>query len=482
MSNRDEDHFYMLFQYAPISLWEEDYSGIKHFFKDLRSRGVTDFARYISENPEDIDACMQTIKVININLETMKMFGARSKEELLTNLHRIFRDEMRIHFRSELAALWNGDLEWSGEGINYTLADEPLDILLHWRVLPGSENSWEHILVTIENITARKQAERALESSQARFHDMFEASPISLWEEDYSDLKKLFDGLRTQGVINFQEYIQEHPEIVLQCAKLIKVLNVNQKTLQMFGANTKEQLISNTEKIFRDNMSEYFAQELIDLWNNKLAYERESVNYSLNGEPMQIHLDFRVMPGHEQDFGWVMVAIQDITARKKAEDYLRYLGTHDVMTGLYNRAYFDETLRRLEINRREPISVMVIDLNGLKSANDNLGHQAGDNLIRRAAEVIKASLDESHLPARIGGDEFVIIMPDADAHSANEMMERIRSLVTVNNKFYRDPELSLSAGVATTQRGIPLEKVVSIADNSMYDNKAQYYRRRQSDP
>src|ERR1700690_3252872 len=481
MSNTDEDHFHMLFQYAPISLWEEDYSGIKHFFEELRSRSVTDLPLYFDEHPADVDACMQTIQVRDINLETMNMFGARSKEELLTNLHRIFRDEMRIHFRSELAALWNGGLEWSGEGVNYTLADEALDILLHWRILPGSEHSWEHVLVTIKNITAGKQAERALVSSQAHFRDMFEASPISLWEEDYSALKNYFDSLKSQRITNLQVYIQEHPEIVLQCTKLIRVLNVNQKTVQMFGANTKEQLISNTDKIFRDNMGEHFAQELIDLWNSKLAYEREGVNYSLNGEPIQIHLDFRIMPGHEQDFGWVVVAIQDITARKKAEDYLRYLGTHDVMTGLYNRAYFDETLRRLDINRREPISFMVIDLNGLKAANDNLGHQAGDNLIRRAAEVIKAGLDESHLPARIGGDEFVIIMPDADTHSANEMMERIRSLVIVNNKFYRDPELSLSVGVATSQPGISLERVVSVADNSMYDNKAQYYRRRQSD-
>jgi len=481
MPNSNEDHFHMLFQYAPISLWEEDYSGIKQFFDELRTRRVTDFARYLDDHPADVDACMQAIQVIDINLETMKMFGARSKEEFLTNLHRIFRNQMRIHFRSELAALWNGEFEWSGEGVNYTLADEALDILLHWRILPGSENSWRHVLVTIENITARKQAERELSSSQARFRNMFAASPISLWEEDYSALKNYFDSLKSQGITDFQVYIQEHPEAVLECAKLIKVLNVNQKTLQMFGADTQEQLISNTDKIFRDNMSEHFAQELTDLWNNKLAYEREGVNYSLNGEPIQIHLDFRVMPGHEQDFGWVMVAIQDITARKKAEDYLRYLGTHDVMTGLYNRAYFDETLRRLDVNRREPISLMVIDLNGLKAANDNLGHQAGDNLIRRTAEVIKAGLDESHLPARIGGDEFVIIMPDADAHAANDMTERIRSLVIVNNKFYRDPELSLSVGVATSQPGISLEKVVSVADNSMYDNKAQYYRRRQSD-
>jgi len=177
----------------------------------------------------------------------------------------------------------------------------------------------------------------------------------------------------------------------------------------------------------------------------------------------------------------VLVALQDITARKKAEEYLRYLGTHDVMTGLYNRAYFDETLQRLESERRDPISVIIIDLNNLKPTNDRYGHQVGDQLIRRTGEVLKASLDDSYIAARIGGDEFTLILPDADEQTANIMMDRVESLVVMNNKFYREPELSLSLGSATSEPGLQLEKVISMADNAMYDNKGLYYRRRKED-
>ena len=143
---------------------------------------------------------------------------------------------------------------------------------------------------------------------------------------------------------DLESYLSLHPEAVAHCMRLIKVLDVNQKTLELFGASSQEQLLANLDSVFRDEMGTHFARELVDLWNGKLAYERDGINYSLNGEPVNIHLNFRVMPGHEDDFGWVLVAIQDITARKKAEDYLRYLGTHDVMTGLYNRAFFEETL------------------------------------------------------------------------------------------------------------------------------------------
>ena len=468
------DHFASLFEYAPISLWEEDYSGIKNFFDELRSSGVTDLEQYFHQHPQEIDQCMSRIRVTHVNHATLSMFGAKSENELLANLDKIFRDEMRAHFRTELMALWNGEKSWSGDGINYRLDGEALHIRLHWRILPECESTWECVLVSIENITALKTAEQ-------RFHDLFMYAPISLWEEDYSGIKKEFDHLRAQGVVDLKAHLAAHPKAVDGFMSLIRVLDVNQKTLDLFEAKDKETLLANLNKVFRDEMSSHFTSELVDMWHGKKYYEREGVNYALSGEAVNVHLHWTLMPGHEKDFDWVLVALQDITARKKAEEYLRYLGTHDVMTGLYNRAFFDETLLRLESERRDPISVIVMDLNNLKTTNDRYGHQVGDQLIRRTGEVLKASIEDGYIAARIGGDEFTLILPDTNQQTAYAMMERVISLVEMNNKFYREPELSLSLGAATSGPGLPLEKVVSLADKTMYSNKGQYYRRRRED-
>ncbi len=481
MPSRDESHFHMLFEYAPISLWEQDFSEIKKYFDGLRSKGVTDLAAYLDGHSQDVTDCLKRIRVVDVNQQTLTLFGAASKDELRDHLDVIFRDEMRVHFRDELLALWRGEVAWSGEGINYTLQGKPLDIRLHWRILPGQEESFGRVLTTIEDITARKQAERLLAVSEARLRSLFEHAPISLWEEDYSALKAYFDDLRRQGVTNLQQHFQTHPQAVEQCMQRIRVLDVNRKTLQLFGADSREELIAKSGQIFRDDMSVHFMNELVDMWNGRTAYEREGINYSLSGEPIHVHLDWRLMPGHEHDFSWVLVAIQDITARKKAEDYLRYLGTHDVMTGLYNRAYFEETILQLENDRREPISMIVADLNGLKIVNDHLGHQAGDNLIRRAAEVLKAGFDENSIAARIGGDEFAVLLPGVDHAAVNELSERIQSLVDLNNKYYHEPEMSISVGTATSRPGLSLEKVFSDADNAMYDRKGQFYSRRMND-
>jgi diguanylate cyclase (GGDEF)-like protein len=473
----DKEYLVTLFEYAPVSLWEQDFSKIKHLFDDLRSQGVKSLDAHLLMRPEFIDLCMSQIRVLDVNLQTVSMLKADSKQHLISNLDRVFRDGMRHHMRDELRALWNGDVKWSGEGVNYTLSGEPLDIILHWRIIPKYEESWERVLVTIEDITARRQAER-------RLVKLFEGSPISLWEEDYSAIKDYFDSLRAQGVVDFQKYLEDHPEAALHCAGLIKVLNVNQRTLELFGAASKEHLLSNLNRVFRDEMGPHFSQELIDLWNGKLEYEREGVNYSLSGEPINILLNFRIMPGHEQTFDWALVSIQDITTRKKAEDYLQYLGTHDVMTGLYNRAYFEETIQKLEYNRTSPVSIVILDLNYLKKTNDAFGHQAGDKLIRRAAEVLSASLSNGNstcIAARIGGDEFAVILPGKDETETAEFLRQIQALIEINNKYYREPILSISGGGATSQPGINLEKVIQMADDAMYKSKAEHHHRRKDD-
>jgi diguanylate cyclase (GGDEF)-like protein len=330
------------------------------------------------------------------------------------------------------------------------------------------------VLVSIENITALKKA-------QQRFHNLFEHAPISLWEEDYSALKKELDQLRVQGVVDLKAHLAQDPGLVRHFMSLIRVLDVNHKTLNLFEAKNKETLLTNLNRVFRDEMSNHFANELVDMWEGKSYYEREGINYSLSGEPVNVHLHWTLMPGHESSFDWVLVALQDITARKKAEEYLRYLGTHDVMTGLYNRAYFEETLSTLEADRHDPISFIIIDLNGLKAANDSLGHYAGDQLIRRTAEVLRASIDDGCFAARIGGDEFIIVMAGASEEQAAEMMERVQSLSVMNNKFYREPALSLSLGSATSLPRLSLQRVISLADDAMYRNKGLFHRRRKSD-
>jgi diguanylate cyclase (GGDEF)-like protein len=121
------------------------------------------------------------------------------------------------------------------------------------------------------------------------------------------------------------------------------------------------------------------------------------------------------------------------------------------------------------------------DLNGLKVANDELGHAAGDALLRRAGEVFNSLVDKPHTAARIGGDEFAVLLPGMDAAAGETILESLNDLIDINNQFYPDAPLSLSVGIATSRPGERLEAVVKRADLFMLDAKRAHYSEAEHD-
>jgi diguanylate cyclase (GGDEF)-like protein len=414
--------------------------------------------------------------VLSVNRRTLSLFAASSQAELLDNLDKVFRDDMHDQVAIELEQLWSGALEFSNQTVNYALDRRRLDVLIHARILPGHEDTWSRMLVSLEDVTPQVQAAQQQRRSERYARDLFEHSPVSLWVEDFSAVKRLLDGVRAQGIQDFKTFIKVHPEFVSRCMQEIRVIDVNQQTLQMFGAASKEELLHNIGRVFRGEMHDSFADQLQDLWEGKLFQQREVVNYALSGEPVYIHMQFSVLADHQEHWGLVLLSLVDITARKKAEAYLEYLGKHDVLTQLRNRTFYVEELNRITRKGPWPLSVIAIDLNGLKVINDEHGHAAGDALLRRVGEVLSKAMDASTCAARIGGDEFSVLLPGMDERSALAVQERITSLVEINNQFYPGQPLSLAMGIATCTSGADVEAALHRADKAMYAEKLRYYK------
>ena len=255
----------------------------------------------------------------------------------------------------------------------------------------------------------------------------------------------------------------------------IRVIDVNQQTLKLFAAPDKQTLLRRLSDIFRDDMRQPFTEQLIELWNGRLFQQRETVNYALDGERLHVHLQFSVLPGHEHDWSLVQVSLTDISARKKAEAYLEYLGKHDVLTGLRNRSFFVDEMQRLDRKGPRPVGILMIDLNGLKTVNDERGHAQGDALLRRMGEVLRKAVEAPNLPCRTGGDEFVVLLPGGTEAQARLLAEEILRLTLLNNQFHGEPALSLAIGVGQAGVGEAIEPALHRADMAMYADKTHYY-------
>jgi len=160
----------------------------------------------------------------------------------------------------------------------------------------------------------------------------------------------------------------------------------------------------------------------------------------------------------------------ELEDRRKNDERINYLSFHDKLTGLYNRAYFEEELSRLDNERFLPVSLIIGDVNGLKLINDAFGHQQGDKFLARAAELIRQQCRKSDVVARWGGDEFAVLLPNTNSEAAVRICEKIRQSCQRSPK--KPVQLSVALGTATKEdKDQDIDRVLKNAEDWMYKYK-----------
>lgn len=185
----------------------------------------------------------------------------------------------------------------------------------------------ESHIASIVNLAAQAlrklRFETALRESEEKSRELFENSPISLWDEDFSAVKVQLDKLRAKGVHDFTAYFAKHPEQVESCASLIKIRNVNQAAVKLLHAADKNELLQNFQTVFGGSGYPYFTPELVAIAEKAPKFEWEGTNFSLDGKPLTLHLYWEAIPGYEDTLEKVIVSVLDVTDHRRAESQIR---------------------------------------------------------------------------------------------------------------------------------------------------------------
>jgi PAS domain S-box-containing protein len=166
------------------------------------------------------------------------------------------------------------------------------------------------------DITERRESELALVKSQNRYRELFDSSPISIWEEDFSLVKKQIDSLQKNGVVDLREYLSSHPEFVRELASMVKITDVNKASLELYGIDRKEDLLHSLGDLFDSISIRHFADEIVELMSPLNRFSWEGTDVLPTGRHIEILVNGSIPHGYEED-GQSDVSVIDITERRR---------------------------------------------------------------------------------------------------------------------------------------------------------------------
>ncbi|MDD3519659.1 MAG: histidine kinase N-terminal 7TM domain-containing protein [Actinomycetota bacterium] len=254
--------------------------------------------------------------------------------------------------------------------------------------------------------------------------------------------------------------------------------NLNDGIMILDSQNRIIEINSSARKMFEINYDEVgkpiddilkYWPSIIKMINSKDDDIQKEIKIN---KAKKIFLELRVSLIYDRKNNIIsrMLIFRDITERRVAEEKLKHMSFHDNLTGLYNRAFFEEEIKRLNKVRQLPLSVIVADVNGLKIINDAFGHQLGDELLMVSSRILRICCRAEDIIARWGGDEFIILLPKTPGKQAADVVKRIRNECEKINNF-KIP-LSIALGYSTKiSESTDMKRVINEAEAKMYKNK-----------
>ena len=303
-------------------------------------------------------------------------------------------------------------------------------------------------------------------------------------QEDYLKLQSMTAALR-ESEARFRHIADHVSDVIWTLDRSMDYFSyVSPSIAKLRGLSVAEALAEPIEQSMtpeslahlRKTLSEKFAATNGDIESGSEVIEIKQI--CQDGRIISVEVAISAVSDAEGRLKEFVGVARDVTQRRKAEDLLKYQSTHDAMTDLYNRAFFDAELERARQGREFPVSFIVADLDGLKGVNDSLGHEAGDLLIKGAAMILQMAFRGNDVIARTGGDEFVILLNEMGQEGAEKALKRIRSCMGVYNSEKSGPPVSLSLGAATALSGEEIPGALKEADERMYADKVQRKRQR----
>jgi signal transduction histidine kinase len=249
--SRAEHRYYNVFQAMAVSFWELDFAPVGAMVRKLVASGVSDLAKYFAEHPGFVREMIRATRVVDLNDQSVRMFGRGDKQEMLADLNRYWPDDsMPVYAASVLAAV-QGRPHYGAETRLSSLDGRELDVLFT-ACFPPEMLARGKLLIGIIDISADKKVRVGLQESELRYRRLFHFLPVPLIQLDRRELAGKFDSLLAEGVRDLGHYFDTHPGFFEYAMDSIKVVEVNRHALELFGAQDESQLLGPVTRLWSE--------------------------------------------------------------------------------------------------------------------------------------------------------------------------------------------------------------------------------------
>jgi len=376
------------------------------------------------------------------NTRMAELFGCELPEFTGTDFIDLVHPKEITSVRMDMHTLFVGGVESLSSEIHFIRRDG-VDFWGSFSAvrLTREDESFQGMMVAIHDVTERREAEKMMSMIESNYWEIFNSTNDALFVHD---------------------------------AYTGAIVDVNKTVEKMYGYTREEILFMNVQD-FSAGEPLYSLDEAVGMIRK--AVEEGPQTYEWHSKKKGGELfwtEVSLTASHIGGEGRVLAVIRDITDRKEIEKRLQYLSSHDSLTGLYNRAHFETEFNRASKGRNYPLSVIVADLDGLKAVNDCHGHAAGDHLIKAAAVLLRDAFRPDDLVARMGGDEFAVLLPHTDTETTSSAMERIRNAELRLRVGIGPIQVRFSLGSDTATVPAEITGLLNQADMRMYEDKAAH--------
>ncbi len=503
---------YSLNELRTMNFWDFVTSEHKNFVKELgqkRQKGYVSLissyeTKIITKNGEEKWVYVSAIPIDFRDGKAILVtcIDITERKKLESKLKEILKDFEDISRSIPDSIIWKIDLDKKTKELKDVFVSPNLEIL--WGIPKNifyKKDLWENYILKEDIHNLKEFLEKIINNPQKSYgieHKLITLDKKVLWVYSRACVRLLDNKLRIVGytgnitkrkemekrILNSEKEFRTIFESVsdgVVILKDFKVIRCNTNFLKIIGFRKEEVLEKYLWEFFcvDKDKEEELKLKIMNIASTFLKEgESYSFEYSFRKQEEIYYVEITLTTYNIGEDEYILTMIRDITARKRTEERMRYLSMHDPLTGLYNRSFFEAEMNRLNLSRAFPVTILVADIDGLKLINDTMGHKKGDELIKKCAYILKNSLRASDILARIGGDEFAVLLPYSDKETAEKVKGRILKEIEKYNNNFPELPVHLSIGFATSERkDFSLEVLYKEADDIMYWNKVYQGRK-----